>query len=237
MNREREPEGSRSTGARLSIANAVLLACMPHVVITIFDGFFKESIYRVSALAFWSFDCFKFVVVTVVAVIWLYRKFSIAPASYGFKSISKSGGWIRTIGSTIIFTVVLFFIYREAQSMAWNLLRPTPIDDFYKSIIPDGLLQYPVVLYYALTAGFTEEIFFRALPLLYVQRRFGAGKALGWYVIITSLLFAVAHWENGPHEVIATFIFGVVACLFYLKLKSIWPVIAGHTLIDFWFFI
>ena len=237
MNRESKADGSRSPGARLGIANAVLLGCLPHVAITIFDGFFKESIYRHSALAFWMFDCFKFVVVTVAAVIWLYRSYSIAPAAYGFKSISKSGGWLRTIGATIFLTIVLYFIYREAQSMAWNILRPTPIDDFYKSIIPDGWLQYPVVLYYALTAGFTEEIFFRALPLLYVESRFGAGKALWWYVIVTSVLFAVAHWENGPHEVIATFIFGVVASLFYLKLKSIWPVIVGHTLIDFWFFI
>jgi membrane protease YdiL (CAAX protease family) len=134
-----------------------------------------------------------------------------------------------------VLAIVLHFVYRQSQNLAWNILRPAPIEDFYKSIEPDGYLRYPVVLYYALTAGFTEEIFFRALPLLYFRERFGNGKPVWWYVVITSILFAVAHWENGSDEVVATFAFGVLVSVAYLRGRSIWPVVGAHTLIDFWY--
>ena len=59
----------------------------------------------------------------------------------------------------------------------------------------------------------------------------------GWkFVAASSFLFAAAHWENGPHEVVATFAYGVAASLFYLKLRDLRPLVAAHALIDIWNF-
>jgi membrane protease YdiL (CAAX protease family) len=91
-------------------------------------------------------------------------------------------------------------------------------------------------LYLAITAGIVEEIFFRGLPFLYVIERFPAKIPTGTYVVTTALLFGAIHWENGGHEVVATFIYGVFAAAFYLKLRDLWPLIGAHALIDVWGF-
>ena len=89
---------------------------------------------------------------------------------------------------------------------------------------------------YSATAGVVEEIFCRALPLLYLSERFGKSLPKGLYVITTALIFGVGHWENGNIEVIATCVFGLFAGALYLKLRDLWPLIAAHALMDLWAF-
>jgi membrane protease YdiL (CAAX protease family) len=70
-----------------------------------------------------------------------------------------------------------------------------------------------------------EELFFR---------KFLFGKLLEKNkvlvsVIISSLCFSAIHFET-PSSLISTFIFGVIACLIYLRTKNIWYTIAMHFL-------
>ena len=223
-----------------SKANAILIGCALHVVVQIVDGFFKEPLYRYSEHAFWIFDFVKFVAIPAVVLLWLYRAFSIAPASYGLRSRSKTENWFYFLGLTLFLAIVLNLVYKGVHHFAWDIVwrifHPEPAPEFYKSLVPDGLLHYPAAIYFAATAGFAEEVFFRGLPLLYIKERFGNAKP-GWkYVVATSVLFASAHWENGLHEVIATFAYGVASSLLYLKLRNLWPLIGAHALVDFWNF-
>lgn len=217
-------------------ATAVLFACVPHVSISIVDGFFKEPLYGYAHEAFWAFDILKFVILTIVIVVWLARSYSITPPSYGLRK-ENAEYWFNCIVLVVALTLLLNFVYTIVRLIALKFLGVVPTPAFsYQLTIPKGLLHYPVLVYFGLTAGFAEEIFFRALPLLYIKERFGNVKP-GWkYVVATSFLFAAAHWENGPHEIIATFAFGVVASLLYLKLRDLWPLVGAHALIDIWNF-
>jgi membrane protease YdiL (CAAX protease family) len=223
-----------------SKANAILFGCALHVVLQIVDGFFKEPLYQYSEHAFWIFDFVKFVAIPAVVLVWLYRAFSIAPASYGLRSRRKTENWFYFLGLTLFLAVVLNLVYQGAQHFAWNIvwrvLHPDPAPAFYKSLIPGGLLHYPAAFYFAATAGFTEEVFFRGLPLLYMKERFGNTKPVWIYAVVTSVLFASAHWENGLHEVIATFVYGIASSVLYLKLRDLRPLVGAHALIDFWEF-
>ncbi|MGZ8218369.1 CPBP family intramembrane glutamic endopeptidase [Methylomagnum sp.] len=50
-------------------------------------------------------------------------------------------------------------------------------------------------------------------------------------------LFAACHSEQGLHGVIAAWVYGLVAALLYVRLRSLWPLVFGHFVIDmieFW---
>ena len=240
MTQNDKSDDGTSSKTRITTANAVLIACAAHVVLSISDGFFKESLHRYSDLAFWIFDFAKFIAVPIVVLVWLWRAYSITSASYGLRSFGKSDNWAELLGLTLFLAVVLYAAYEVSLHIAWywasRIFHLQSTAPFYTAIMPDGWRHFTVALYYGVSAGFAEEISFRGLPLLYIRERFGIEKP-GWkYVVVTSLLFAAAHWENGPHELVATFAFGVVASVFYLKLRDLRPLVAAHALIDVWHF-
>ena len=53
-----------------------------------------------------------------------------------------------------------------------------------------------------------------------------------YYAISSLLFFGIMHWENGVHEILATFALGFATCILYAKLRSIWPFVIAHTWID-----
>ncbi|HSX14366.1 MAG TPA: CPBP family intramembrane glutamic endopeptidase [Candidatus Saccharimonadales bacterium] len=69
---------------------------------------------------------------------------------------------------------------------------------------------------------FIEEIIFRGFIFPALTKRWGI--ILG--AIITSLLFAIAHWQLNVG--VYTLILSLILCMMYYKLRSIWPGIFLH---------
>lgn len=230
------PASREGGGTGISRANAVLAGLLPVAVIFVFDGFFKQALYGYSPALFWAFDVLKFVVIPAAILIWLARRFSIRPSAYGMRRMSRNEGWLRFLGLTAFLVIVLSLVFRATVWISLMIVRPAGSGAFYGSIVPEGWLHFPVVLYFAATAGFVEEIFFRALPLVYLKERFGSGIPVAAYLLGTSFLFASMHWENGAHELAATFMYGLLAGALYLRLRDLWPLIGAHVLIDVWSF-
>ena len=225
-----------SDGERLSRADVVLLAWGPLTLLFILDGYFKHALYGYSPASFWLFDAVKFVLLPAVILIWLARRHRILPAQYGMRAVAENESWGHFLGLTIFLAVVLALVFSVALFVAWFILDFPEQIAFYKSIRPDGWLGISVVVYYSATAGVVEEIFCRALPLLYLKKRFGKSLPGGFYVFATAFLFGLGHWENGNLEVAATFGYGLFAGALYLRLRDLWPLIGAHALIDLWAF-
>jgi membrane protease YdiL (CAAX protease family) len=60
----------------------------------------------------------------------------------------------------------------------------------------------------------------------------GVGQAIV-YVVVSSTLFGLSHFESSAVEVLATGLYGVVAAVFALRVRNLWPLIAGHFVTDF----
>lgn len=223
-------------GSRLSRADLILISFAPLVLVFALDGYFRRPLYSYSLALYWIFDFFKFVVVPAGALVWLARRVRVVPSQYGMRRPAEHESWLHFIGLVAFLAFVLYLLYYVAFVASWIALRPPESTPFYKSIVPDGLLRVPTALYLAVTAGLVEEVFFRALPLTYLSERFPTRVPVAGYVLTTSLLFGVAHSGNGDHDVIATFIFGLFAAFFYLKLRDVWPLVGAHALIDLWHF-
>ena len=79
-----------------------------------------------------------------------------------------------------------------------------------------------LILVVVVAAPIVEEIFFRGLVLRSLQRRFSQG----WSVVISSALFAAAHFQ--PLQFPALFVFGLVAARLATRSGRLGPGIWAH---------
>jgi membrane protease YdiL (CAAX protease family) len=64
----------------------------------------------------------------------------------------------------------------------------------------------------------------------------GSTTTRGVFAIGSALIFAACHWENGMPNAIGAFFFQLLAFWWYLRLRTLWPVIGAHFLIDVYYF-
>lgn len=86
-------------------------------------------------------------------------------------------------------------------------------------------------LYAALTAGVVESIFFIGMPWLAYA---GTARQVSprRFAAVMSAVFSLAHWEHGSAVATGAFCCHLVVCAWFFRWRSLWPVAAGHTLID-----
>lgn len=192
----------------------------------------RKDIYTQSAELYWFIDLLKFVVIPAGTLILLAQRSGVNPSEYGLGSARASS----IAGLTILAAILLEMAYQVGLAFGWIVFRGSQQPEaFYLNIMPAGSLRVAVAFYFAATAGIVEEIAFRGLPLLYFQRAF-AKIPKGLYILVSSTCFSLIHWTNGPPEVVATWVFGVAAAILYLKVRTLWPLIGGHVLIDAYHF-
>ncbi|HEY0255474.1 MAG TPA: CPBP family intramembrane glutamic endopeptidase [Kofleriaceae bacterium] len=81
----------------------------------------------------------------------------------------------------------------------------------------------------AITAGITEEVMYRALPIIVLTALL---PSPWWAVGISAVVFGVAHFYQGVAGVIATAIMGAVFGALYVLGHSLLPVMILHAMID-----
>ena len=222
-------EAERRAHARL--ARAVAIAASPYLVLSVTSGYFWH-VLRQRPTLFWLFDVFRFVVLPSLTLIWLAKARRVGPGRYGLASTNRENV-IHLILSVMALTFVLHIVLLLSDSLVAVVLNQSFTRSRYEDLITDGPLRVPVIAYLALSAGIVEEIFFRGLPLLYVESRF-AVLPLAAYVLGTSSVFAVCHLGHGWQDFVAALAYGLVASALYVRLRNLWPLVGSHVLVDLW---
>lgn len=108
-------------------------------------------------------------------------------------------------------------------------ILPRVID--YAGHIPEtGILSVLVVFYFALTAGYVEEFFFRGLLGSIISDAFQHGRVI--FIVLSAISFALIHWGSGLANVITTFMQGVLLSIVLVRTRDVRIVMLGHGL--FW---
>jgi len=81
----------------------------------------------------------------------------------------------------------------------------------------------------ALTAGICEEFIFRGFV---IAALFGAGLSSWTAVIVSSLMFGMAHLYQGKGGSVGTGILGVLFASVRIAYRSIFPVVIWHAVLD-----
>ncbi len=211
----------------------VPLALAPLLAQSLLDGFYKAALYRWSPVAFWWADVAKFVVIPGVVLYYLARAGGVRPRDYGLAAPATPSERDAMLGNALLATLLLVPTYLLAQEWIGRLWPAATVIQFaYETALPQQrFLRELAVAYYALSAGLVEEIVFRGLPWACFER-FRGRHVRAVYVLVTAILFGLAHWENGAPDVLSATAFGLGAAALYLKLGTLWPIIVAHVLTD-----
>ncbi|MBM7660271.1 membrane protease YdiL (CAAX protease family) [Bacillus mesophilus] len=102
----------------------------------------------------------------------------------------------------------------------------------FSDIMPVSKQDKQVWTYVSWTAGITEEIIYRGF-LIFALIQLFPDMSVWMILLLSSLLFGLAHTYQGLSNVIKTGLMGMFFALLYISLDSLFPVILLHALMDY----
>jgi membrane protease YdiL (CAAX protease family) len=96
-------------------------------------------------------------------------------------------------------------------------------------ILPGKTVEFAPYCVLAATAGFCEEFIYRGFVMAALGR---AGMASPAVVVISSMLFGMAHSYQGKRGILATMLMGFLFGTFRLAFLSLVPVMVWHATVD-----
>jgi membrane protease YdiL (CAAX protease family) len=175
-------------------------------------------------------EALVWLLVPLMVLAWLSRRAGLRMAELGFHGTvfgRKSVTLVTLLA--IVFCWLSYTVFSEASGYAQRFLPEAGIFH-YRSVIPvadPG--RSMAILYFALSAGFVEEIYFRGLLLRIAMASYGS---VALFLILSPLFFAAIHWESGMANVAAAYVYGLFAAVAYVWLRNIWPLVVGHVFTD-----
>ncbi len=149
--------------------------------------------------------------------------------------LDRPKSWKRTVLLGIGTLLALFFISTALQVIAINLpgAGTPPIDQSRFNPLEGNLVIFllSVVLAWT-TIAFGEEMFYRAFLITQLGDVF-PGSKIGTVLalVVSSLIFGLVHWVEGPLGVANTFFMGLILGAIYLRSgRNLWVTIIAHGL-------
>jgi membrane protease YdiL (CAAX protease family) len=178
----------------------------------------KVSLYAVTI-------AFQWVLVGLVAWRSLVRGLTIQELGLG------SHSWARVVASGLFGAICIGGLQwlnlrriGKAEGEAPELLRKLA-----SRLLPVNFLEYLPYSALAITAGVCEEFIYRGFAMAALSK---AGVPLWLVVILSSLLFGLAHAYQGRSGIVSTGIFGVLLAIGKVWLGSLVPIMMWHAGLD-----
>jgi membrane protease YdiL (CAAX protease family) len=168
---------------------------------------------------------FQWVLVGLVAWRSLARGLTIQELGVGPQ------GWAGLLASGLFGAIII-------GGLQWLNLRrigkmegeaPELLRKLANRLLPVSILEYLPYSALAITAGVCEEFVYRGFAIAAFSK---AGLPLWLVVIISSILFGLAHAYQGRGGIISTGIFGVLLAIGRLGFGSLLPVMMWHAGLD-----
>lgn len=214
----------------------VLLVIAPFFLVGLLNGLYVDVLSKTPWL-YWLVDILTWVVLPLFIIYHLYCQYGFGLRDYGIEILSDPRRNRETLSWSAMATLLLAIYYFGLSWLTKIVFPPELTTGGYASMVPDGSLQVVAVLYLAGTAAVFEEVFFRGLLRRIIFTFYNESLATLLYVLGSSILFGLVHWENGTAEVLTTMVTGMVACFLYLRINNLVPLIVAHFVIDvavFW---
>lgn len=209
-----------------------LAAFSPVALLGLANGLYLEALYARAPAAFWIADAVHFVALPAIGLWWLHRR-GLRLAELGLARPAAHRPWAAMAALTALVTLAYAATYGIARALAARLLDGGPPAFGYGATLPALELGRALgVVYFAASAAFAEELTYRAVPWLCCRRRWCGGRSVAVYAVGSAALFGLIHWENGAHEIAATAVVGLVACLLYVRIGNLWPFLGAHFVVD-----
>ena len=132
----------------------------------------------------------------------------------------------------IILTIIISICGIIIDQIGWrffNKILPKFPFTINFPAINNNILKVIDLIFGLILVGIVEEIVFRGFFYNNI-RKFIKSKAL--IVIISCIIFGLAHWSLGFHAIITTALWGILPMIIVIKYNSILPLIIAHYITD-----
>jgi membrane protease YdiL (CAAX protease family) len=149
----------------------------------------------------------------------------------------RPGSWRRDWPTGLALAGLFVAFSFAAQPVLARLVAPPRNPEAMTLIV--GLIEHPLLMLVwfgpVLWVGIAA---FEEVSRVFVITRLTAIRA-GWSgrlaaIVISTVLFGLAHYYQGPFGVITTGTMGLLSAVLYVRQGRIWPLIVGHALYDAW---
>lgn len=199
---------------------------LPTAALLALNGLYLGPAFGASAPLFWFLDLAQFVLVPLASVWALWRFAGVRPRDYGLGPLA--GAQPPSFALVLYLLVIAAFAYGYGFAKLLALFVPWewPATAFvYTQAFPHHAAgSLALLAYLSVSEALAEEIVFRGLPALWLRAHA--------YPLVSAAAFAAIHWESGTREVVAAFLLGVGLAALYLRLRNLWPFVAGHAVTD-----
>lgn len=208
----------------LVVAFVVMLAPL------LFNGFYNREIALVPFL-YWIVEGITWVIGPLL--LWCYlRSRNIRAVDLWIQFRRPPLVFFRDTAVSILAGIALAVIYTKVRVAMKTLI---PENHFhrgfeYSELIPDSRIGGLLVLFYfSLTAGVVEELYFRGI-LRRICEDAKVGKLA--FVLLSSFLFSIIHWEGGIYNMFATAAYGMLIAVWFLRSDDLVGAMVAHTVSD-----
>ena len=218
--------------AALRSPNLAGVLTVPFIAVWLLDGFWKSRLLEGGASRFWIVDFAEWVVLPSVSLWLLHRSAVISGRDYGLAAPLG----VKDVLVLVPLAVVTTFIanYFGGFVLGRILFGYTPgAFQLERALAALGPFWIVGTVYLSATAAVCESIFALSLPWLWFSRGGSVSrrKAIS-FAVAAAALFALGHWETGLANATGAFMFQLVAVWWYFRLRTLWPIIGAHFLID-----
>jgi len=221
--RAADPRGARGTACTWLLA-------APFLLINLLDGF-NKPVLAYDVRVYWAYDVTKWVLLPAVTLFAMRVWCHVRAADFGLHGPDQRWSAKALTGLTVL-GIALSMSYFLFDALGERLYPDSEGFNIDEVMPTGGAVRWLVVAYLAGSAGLVEEFFYRGvLRELIAPEGAGIGRA-SVYVVVSSVLFALSHFEGGAVAIFASGLYGVVVALFALRVRNLVPVIVGHFTID-----
>jgi uncharacterized protein len=161
------------------------------------------------------------------AVAWRAIARGLSVADLGLARPFTAGMLFLTLMGAVLLGTFQWFNLRRIGGMSG------PIPDFMRKlterVLPISMVEFGPYTALAVTAGVCEEFLYRGFAMAALSR---AGLAAWMVVIVTSVLFGLAHTYQGKSGILGTTLMGLVFGAARIWLQSLAPVAVWHSTVD-----
>jgi membrane protease YdiL (CAAX protease family) len=225
-----------SSGQYEQLLSRVLLVIAPFFLVGLLNGFYIDALSAIPWL-YWTVDIVSWVALPLFILYYMKCQYGLGLRDYGIELFSDPRRNRETLTWSLMATLLLAIYYFGLAWLTRLFFPEVSGSGGYAGMVPTGAMRLSVVIYLAATAAIFEEIFFRGMLRRIIFANFAESVATLLYVLGSSILFGLVHWENGTAEVLTTMVTGMVSCFLYLRMNNLVPLIVAHFLIDlvvFW---
>lgn len=151
--------------------------------------------------------------------------------------LQRPPNWVKTVLSAVAAWIGALVIFVLVQNIAIESMiavgaTPTPIDESrFNSIIGNLPFLVLMVTLAWTTIAFGEELFYRAFVISRLMDHALLGKWIT--ILISSTLFGIVHFAEGPIGILSNGAFGILFAWIYVHSnRNLWITIIAHGLLN-----